>query len=120
VAMPFAPEFDDCYHYGIQGAVNSCGYLCERADLSSFTGDVMDFVKERISSSHFVIADLTSANPNVYLEVGYAWGQNKKTVLLIKDTKELKFDTRGQRCLPYTSIKDLETKLKTELDNLKL
>src|SRR5690606_4214624 len=57
VAMPFAPEFDDCYHYGIQGAVNSCGYLCERADLSSFTGDVMDFVKERISSSHFVIAD---------------------------------------------------------------
>lgn len=118
VAMPFASEFDDCFHYGIQGAVNSCGYLCERADLQSFTGDVMDFVKQRIATSVFVIADLTTANPNVYLEIGYAWGLNKKTVLLIKDTKELKFDTRGQRCLPYTSIKDLETKLKTELENL--
>ena len=120
VAMPFAPEFDDCFHYGIQGAVNSCGYLCERVDLQSFTGDVMDFVKERIASSDFVIADLTTANPNVYLEIGYAWGLNKKTVLLVKDTKDLKFDTRGQRCLPYTTIKDLETKLKNELINLKI
>jgi len=120
VAMPFASEFDDCFHYGIQGAVNSCGYLCERADLQSFTGDVMEFVKERIATSDFVIADLTTANPNVYLEVGYAWGLQKKTVLLVKDTKELKFDTRGQRCLPYTSIKDLEKKLEMELINIKL
>ena len=120
VAMPFAPEFDDCFHYGIQGAVNASGYLCERADLQSFTGDVMDFVKERIATSDFVIADLTTANPNVYLEVGYAWGLKKKTILVIKDTKELKFDTRGQRCLPYTTIKDLETKLKDELTNLNL
>lgn len=120
VAMPFATEFDDCFHYGIQGAVNSCGYLCERADLQSFIGDVMDFVKERIATSDFVIADLTTANPNVYLEVGYAWGLRKKTVLLVKDPQELKFDTRGQRCLPYTSIKDLETKLTNELTNLKL
>ena len=120
VAMPFATEFDDCFHYGIQGAVNSCGYLCERADLQSFTGDVMDFVKERIATSDFVIADLTTANPNVYLEVGYAWGLKKKTVLLVKDPKELKFDTRGQRCVTYSSIKDLEIKLKNALTNLKL
>jgi len=41
VAMPFAPEFDDRFHYGIQQAVNSAGYLCERADLATFTGDVI-------------------------------------------------------------------------------
>lgn len=120
VAMPFAASFDDCYHYGIQGAVHAMGYLCERADLNSFTGDVMEFVKERIASSDFVIADLTTANPNVYLEVGYAWGLNKKTVLLIKDANELEFDTRGQRCLQYTTIKDLENKLKNEIASLKL
>ena len=120
VAMPFASAFDDCYHYGIQGAVNSSGYLCERADLNSFTGDVMEFVKERIANADFVIADLSTANPNVYLEVGYAWGLNKKTVLLIKDVEELEFDTRGQRCLTYSTIKDLETKLKQEIGSLKL
>lgn len=33
VAMPFAQEMDDVFHYGIQGAVNAAGFLCERADL---------------------------------------------------------------------------------------
>ncbi|MEO8150255.1 MAG: hypothetical protein ABI723_21655 [Bacteroidia bacterium] len=120
VAMPFAQEFDDCFHYGIQGAVNSCGYLCERADLQSFTGDVMQFVKERIAKSDFLIADLSTSNPNVYLEIGYAWGLNKQTILLVKDTKELKFDTQGQRCIRYTTIKELEIKLKEELSKLNL
>jgi hypothetical protein len=45
VAMPFVPDMDDTYHYGIQGAVNRSGYLCERADMSAFTGDVMEWVK---------------------------------------------------------------------------
>jgi len=120
VAMPFAQEFDDIFHYGIQGAVNSAGYLCERADLESFTGDVMEWVKKRIESAELVIADLSSANPNVYLEVGYAWGKGKNTVLIIDDTKQLKFDTRGQRCIPYKRIKDLEESLTTELKNLSI
>ena len=48
VAMPFKKEMDDVYEYGIQGAVRAAGYVCERADLSSFTGDVMSWVKKRI------------------------------------------------------------------------
>lgn len=120
VAMPFAKEFDDIFHYGIQGAVNAAGYLCERADYESFTGDIMEWVKKRIASAELVIADLSSANPNVYLEVGYAWGIGTKTVLIIDDTKQLKFDTRGQRCIPYNSIQDLEESLTTELKNLNI
>ncbi|OAB78923.1 TIR domain-containing protein [Cochleicola gelatinilyticus] len=118
VAMPFAEDFDDIFHYGIQGAVNNAGYLCERADLESFTGDIMSWVLQRIESAELVIADLSLANPNVYLEVGYAWGKGKKTVLIINDSNELKFDTRGQRCLPYKRIKDLERVLTNELKNL--
>lgn len=118
VAMPFADEMSDVFHYGIQGAVNSAGLLAERADLSSFTGDVMDWVRTRISSANLVIADLTSANPNVYLEVGYAWGKGVPTVLLVKSSTDLKFDVRGQRCIVYSSIKDLEQKLANELVSL--
>ena len=72
--MPFKNDMDDTYHYGIQGAVRAAGFLCERADLSTFVGDVMHWVQNRIRTSSLVIADLTEANPNVYLEVGYAWG----------------------------------------------
>jgi hypothetical protein len=118
VAMPFALDMEDVYHYGIQNAVNESGYLCERADLSSFTGDVLKWIKERISTADLVIADLSNANPNVYLEVGFAWGKGKPTVLLVCDTIHLKFDVQGQRCLAYKSIRDLEKMLKLELQHL--
>jgi len=118
-AMPFAKEFDDRFHYGIQRAAEAAGFLCERADLTSFVGDVLDWVRERITTSSFVVADLTTANPNVYLEVGYAWGCKVPTVLLVSETTDLKFDVRGQRCLVYNgSIRQLEESLTKELKAL--
>jgi hypothetical protein len=119
VAMPFAPEFDDHFHYGIQRAVNTAGYLCERADLATFTGDVIVWVKERIDSARLLVADLSTANPNVYLEVGYAWGKGIPTVLLARDEADLKFDVKGQRCLVYGSIRKLEELLTQELARLR-
>jgi hypothetical protein len=118
--MPFADEYADRFHYGIMGAANSAGFLCERADLASFTGDVIAWVKERIGSAALVIADLTGANPNVYLEVGYAWGRGVDTVLIAAEGSELKFDVRTQRCLLFRNIRHLEELLATELKTLKL
>jgi hypothetical protein len=119
VAMPFAPEFDDPFHYGIQQAVNAAGYLCERADLATFTGDVLTWVKQRIDSARLLVADLSTANPNVYLEVGYAWGKGIPTVLLARETTDLRFDVRGQRCLMYHSIRKLEDCITSELKALR-
>jgi hypothetical protein len=118
VAMPFASEMDDTFHYGIQGAANAAGLLCERADLSTFTGDIMMWVKHRISTATLVVADLSSANPNVYLEVGYAWGCNVATILLAKDPSDLKFNVSGHRHIIYKSIKQLEESLARELKML--
>ena len=119
VAMPFTSELDDTYHYGIQNAVRTAGYVCERADLATFVGDVMQWIQNRIRTSSLVIADLTDANPNVYLEVGYAWGCGVPVVLLTQATTHLKFDVRGQRCLVYGSIRELENSLRAELENLR-
>lgn len=119
VAMPFKEDMDDLYHYGIENAVHKAGYLCERADLASFVGDVMDWVRQRISSASVVIADLSGANPNVYLELGYAWGCQVPTVLIISSADELTFDVRGQRCLVYQRIRDVEKALEKELVQLR-
>lgn len=119
VAMPFKRETDDVYEYGIQRAVRAAGFVCERADLSTFTGDVVAWIKQRIKSASLVVADLSDDNPNVYLEVGFAWGVGVPTVLLVKDASHLKFDVKTQRCVPYERIKDLEHGLKKELKGLK-
>lgn len=99
-------------------SVKRVGLLCERADLSAYTGDVVTWVRERIRTSSLVVADLSGANPNVYLEVGFAWGCGVPTVLLARDSGELRFDVCGQRCLIYNKIKDLEEKLRVELSAL--
>jgi hypothetical protein len=119
VAMPFAEEMEDVYHYGIQAPVNAAGYLCERVDLKPFTGDILDRIKSRIESASLVVADLTTANPNVFLEVGYAWGKGRPTILLVRDPDKLPFDVRGQRCLVYSKIRELEEALAEELEGLR-
>lgn len=118
VAMPFKKEMDDIYYYGIEAPVRKAGFICERADLAQFTGDVLSWIKQRIRGAKIVVADLSTANPNVYLEVGYAWGVNVPTILLANDTSQLEFDVQGQRCLVYDRIKDLEQSLKNELRSL--
>ena len=119
VAMPFDRKMDDIFHYGIRNAVNNAGYLCERADELIFTGDILSIIKRRIGKASLLIADLTTTNPNVYLEVGYAWGLGVPTVLLVQDAQELKFDVKGQRCIVYSGIRELEEKLGKELMGLK-
>ncbi len=119
VAMPFDGAMTDLFHYGIEGAVHRAGLLCERADLSAFSGDVVEWVKQRISRATLVIADLSTANPNVYLEVGYAWGCSRQTILTVRDEAELKFNVKGQRVLVYKSIRHLEEILAQELISLR-
>lgn len=119
VAMPFKKEMDDIFYYGIQGPVRSAGFLCERVDQEAFVGDIMDRVRQKIETASVVIADLTGANPNVYLEVGYAWGVGRPTILVVANETQLQFDVRGQRCLTYARIKDLEEALTKELNALK-
>jgi|GEM_PF-618213 len=118
VAMPFAKEMDDVFYYGIQQPVRSAGLLCERIDQEAFTGDILDRIKKKIETAAVVIAELSDANPNVYLEVGYAWGKERPTILLVRSDQELRFDVRGQKCLKYERIRDLEEILSKELRKL--
>ena len=118
VAMPFSNDFEDAFHFGISPAVRATGLLCVRIDKHTFVGDIVQQMQEKIRTAKLMVADLTGANPNVYLEVGYAWGNDVPTILLCRDAANLEFDVKGQRCLVYTSIRDLETQLAKEIRDL--
>ena len=119
VAMPFTPGMYDVFDYGIRGAVKKAGYLCERTDEAYFTGEIIERIKKRINDAELIIADMTSSNPNVYLEVGLAWGYGKPTILIAQNEQDLKFDVRGHKCILYNLITDLEEKLARELIGIK-
>lgn len=104
VAMPFTEEFEDVYQFGIYSTIRRCGYICERVDESVFVGNIVDQIKDGIRNARFVVADLTLEKPNVYLEVGYAWGMNKPVILVARDGQRLHFDLSQEKCLFYKTI----------------
>jgi hypothetical protein len=118
VAMPFEPAFDDVLYFGIAPPIRAAGLLCERMDHIAFTGDIVVQMKDRIGRAAFMVADLTTANPNVYLEVGYAWGRGIPTILVCRQGDEPTFDVRGHRYLSYSSIRQLNDKLTGEITGL--
>jgi len=75
-------------------------------------------IRSRIETASLIIADLTGANPNVYLEVGYAWGKDKPTLFVSNNADSLKFDLKTQRCIIYKSINELARKLRADLETL--
>lgn len=105
--MPFNKDMDDLFYFGIQQPIHAAGLLCERIDQAHYTGYIVDQIKKRIESATVVVAVLTGANPNVYLEVGYSWGKGRPTILVVNDSKELLFDLSSEKCLVYDSIKNL-------------
>jgi len=118
VAMSFNEEMEDIYEFGIREPVNSAGCLCERCDRDVYIGDVLERIKGRIASATVVLAEMTGANPNVYLEVGYAWGKGVPTLLVARKGQELLFDVSRHRCLYYRNIKHLRKQLADELPKL--
>jgi hypothetical protein len=117
VALPGSKDLDDLYYYGIQGAVHAQGLLCVRVDDPRLTDEVLEHTRQRIAGATVVIADLTSPEPNVYLQLGYAWGKGCKVILAARDTSVLHFDSTA--CVQYRSIKELETALSERLESLK-
>lgn len=119
VAMPFGGEdAEDRFYLGIQEPVWKAHFRCERIDQEFFTGSILDRIKSKIADAEVVIADLTGANPNVFLEVGYAWAKEVPTILVIDSEEKLRFDVIDQRCLKFTSIRNLKELLKNEIRGL--
>ena len=117
IAYPFSLE--DHARYGVEGPAKRAGYLARLIADDVYTGEILQRIKNQIESAELVVAVLTQANPNVFLEVGYAWGKGKPTVLVADENETLKFDVSGQRIVLYTNITDLERKFEKELEGLR-
>lgn len=117
-ALPFKNQFLDHWELAIQPAAHANGLIIERLDHVTFTGDVVTEIKSRIERSKGVVALLDEHNPNVFLEVGYAWGMGRPTILALAEGADAPFDVRGQRILRYNRIGDLKLKLQSEVSAL--
>jgi hypothetical protein len=119
VAMPFKDDYTDEYDIAITEAAQFANIVCERLDKQAYVGDVIEQVRKQIESANGLVALLNDSNPNVYLEIGYAWAKGKPMILIARKDQQLPFDIRGQKYIVYSNISDLRNKLRAELKSLR-
>lgn len=121
VLMPSAKRFTERYTLGIKEPLEGLGVSCERVEELGFAGDIMSKIFALIEEATVIVADMTSRNPNVFYEVGYAQGLGKPVVLLTEGKDDFPFDLRNQKHIIYgrSIVRLREELLKTVKELLK-
>ena len=102
--MPFAEDFDDVYAGFIKPVLKDAGFsTVDRADDIESQQNILRDILEKIHKSDLIIADLTSANPNVFYELGIAHALRKSVILVTQSIEEVPFDLKPYRLLEYST-----------------
>lgn len=101
VVMQFSEPYNELYTDVIKKITNEFGIEAIRADETYSAGLIIADIIKYIEESKIIIADISSANPNVYYEVGYAHALNKPTILIAEKGVKLPFDVSPFRTLFY-------------------
>lgn len=114
-------DFDDIYKNLIQPAVEAADMQAVRADEENVDGIIHKPMYERLILSDYAIADLTTANANVFYELGVRHSVKPfSTISLFAMGSVLPFDVNFLRGMPYGY--DSEKKLlhaATDIETLK-
>jgi tetratricopeptide (TPR) repeat protein len=117
VLMPFGKkqnatggiiDFDAVYAKLIAPAIQSAGMEPLRADEEVAGGVIHKPMFERLILCDFAIADLTTANANVFYELGLRHAVRPASTILIfaRNAGQLPFDVAPLRAIPYTLDRD--------------
>jgi hypothetical protein len=104
VIMPFAEPFDTLYREVIKPvAEEQLGFEILRVDEIQAPGIILEDIQRQIAASHAVVAEISTRNPNVFYELGYAHALAKPAVLLVRrqDSSEVPFDIKSFRAIYY-------------------
>jgi nucleoside 2-deoxyribosyltransferase len=121
VIMSFEERDDlDDYKAAVEDVCGKAGFKAVRTDSrpAANTHQIIDAIHDHIQTCGFVIADLTSNRPNVYYEVGYAKGLNKKLVLTAKKDSKPHFDLQGYNRIDWSGSENLKKQLKPVVDEI--
>lgn len=114
-------ELDD-YKAAVEQVCKEAGFEAVRTDSrpASNTHQIIDAIHDHIQTCGFVIADLTNERPNVYYEIGYAMGFEKKLILTSKEDVSVHFDLHGYTRIEWKGSENLKKQLKPVVDEFAL
>jgi nucleoside 2-deoxyribosyltransferase len=120
VAMSFREEEEPAlvdYYAAINRAAKNSGLPIKvtRMDLEAGDYEISQGIMDKIDEADIIVADFTLSSRNVYFEVGYARGQQKRVIQTARKETVLEFDVHHWRTLFYRNATELEARLLPEL-----
>ena len=120
VIQPFdAGKFDKRFDDVFAPAIKAAGLEPYRVDQDLNVEIPIDAIEKGISAASVCLADITTDNPNVWYELGYAFASGRPVVMVCSDERtgrKYPFDIQHRTIIPYLSdsTQDFE-KLKQEI-----
>ena len=105
VIQPFNPKFDKRYDDVYKPALEQAGLEPYRVDQDPNTEKPIESVEERIRNATICLADITTDNPNVWYELGYAFAAGSSVIMVCSNERngKLPFDIHHRTVIEYTS-----------------
>ncbi len=116
VLQPFDNnKYDKRYREIIEPVIKECGLMPYRVDEDCASIIPIESIHSKIKESSICIAEITTDNPNVWYELGYAIALEKNVVMLCSEerTTQFPFDIRHRNILLY------RTQTLSDFENLK-
>ncbi len=112
-------DFDQVYQQIIKPAIEDAELECLRADEEMTGGIIHKPMFERLILCEYAVADLTTANANVFYELGLRHAVRRaSTVSIFADGERLPFDVGLLRAMPYRLKGGLPANATADKENL--
>ncbi|PKL78636.1 MAG: hypothetical protein CVV25_11035 [Ignavibacteriae bacterium HGW-Ignavibacteriae-4] len=106
VIQPFDNDkFDKRFEDIFKPAIQNAGLEPYRIDKDLSVRIMIDEIEQNISDSVICFAEITSDNPNVWYELGFAFAKNKDVVMICSDERNDKFpfDIQHRHIIKYST-----------------
>lgn len=103
VIQPFdGDKYDKRYDDTFKQAIKDSGLTPDRVDRDPSVEIPIREIEERISSADICFAEITTDNPNVWYELGYALAKNKPVCMICDDSRSrYPFDIHHRQIVKY-------------------
>ena len=103
VIQPFEDKFDKIYADSYKPALERAGLTPYRVDKDPATEGIVDSIEEGIRKATICLADITTDNPNVWYELGYAFAVRRPVVMVCSKERggKLPFDIQHRTVIQY-------------------
>jgi hypothetical protein len=103
VIQPFSPEFDQLYDRVFAPAIRDAGMEPYRVDTEPHVSVPVENIEAGIKASEACLADISTNNPNVWYELGFAIAHGKPVVIVCSEEREddLPFDVQQRNIMHY-------------------